>query len=253
MYWRCMMRPYSRRPELLVLPLIPLMLLACGLGEAPTLIPTSAPLPTLTPAVTATNGATTIPVQPEPGCTPRTDWPSITIAPGDTLSSIAAQIGSTVDELASANCISDPAAIIAGQSLYVPQLPGGVPTAIPGGYVYPTASSPITLPSVPTFDRNVPFVPGIPSLAQARQANTPGGVDVSVYCAALGFDSHPGNAPDGSPNAAFSWYCVDAHGRTYALNNWNIVCYDVYGEGYVAINALDDNHIGGWRCGQRQN
>src|SRR5258708_31712690 len=99
MYWRCMMRPCSRRPEWLVLPLILLMLLACGLGQVPTLIPTTAPLPTLTAAVTAANGATTMAAQPEPSCTPRTDWPSIIIAPGDTLSSIAAQIGSTVDEL----------------------------------------------------------------------------------------------------------------------------------------------------------
>jgi hypothetical protein len=110
----------------------------------------------------------------------------------------------------------------------------------------------MTLPSGPSFDRNVPFAPGIPSLAQARQASTPGGVDVSVYCAALGYDSHPGNAPDGSANAAYSWYCVDANGRTFTLGDWNVVCFDVYGEGFVAINSLDVNRIGGWRCVQRQ-
>ena len=172
------MRPCSRRPEWRVWILVPLMLLACSLGQRPSLMPTPTLLPTLTAAVTAANATTSIAAQPTAGCTPRTDWPTITLAPGDTLSSIAAQVGSSVDELVSANCLSDPAAIRAGQSLYVPQLSGPTPTALPGGLVYPTIGTPVTLPSGSSFDRSVPFVPGIPSLAQARQASTPGGVDL---------------------------------------------------------------------------
>ena len=93
------MRPCSRRPEWRVWIFIPLMLLACSLGQGPSLMPTPTLLPTLTAAVTAANATTSIAAQPTAGCTPRTDWPTITLAPGDTLSSIAAQVGSSVDEL----------------------------------------------------------------------------------------------------------------------------------------------------------
>ncbi len=57
------------------------------------------------------------------GCAPRTDWPTMTIGEGDTLSSIAARVGSTVDALVAANCLTDPNAIVSGQTLYVPVAP----------------------------------------------------------------------------------------------------------------------------------
>lgn len=68
------------------------------------------------------------------GCTPRADWPTITIGEGDTLYGIALRVGSTVDELAVANCLSDPGAIMSGQTLRVPTVPAGSaqPTLAPG-------------------------------------------------------------------------------------------------------------------------
>ncbi|SFC75076.1 Peptidoglycan/xylan/chitin deacetylase, PgdA/CDA1 family [Alkalibacterium subtropicum] len=48
-----------------------------------------------------------------------------TIQPGDTLSAIAGQYGTTVDALASANNISDPNFIVAGQTLTIPGTGGG--------------------------------------------------------------------------------------------------------------------------------
>ncbi len=81
------------------------------------------------------------------GCTPRSDWPTMTIGEGDTLYGIAAQVGSTVDELTVANCLSNPGAIISGQTLHVPTLPAGAaapPTLAPGGN---GASAPLAPPS----------------------------------------------------------------------------------------------------------
>ena len=87
--------------------------------------PTSTPRPTSTPINTIsngntnggnTNGGTTT-------CAIRTDWQIYTIASGDTLSSIARRVNSTVNQLANANCISDPSRITVGQSLRVPVQP----------------------------------------------------------------------------------------------------------------------------------
>ena len=55
------------------------------------------------------------------------------IQPGNTMSALALQFGVTVDELAAANCISDPNNITSGQILYVP--PGSnvtPPPPVPG-------------------------------------------------------------------------------------------------------------------------
>ncbi|HLY26099.1 MAG TPA: LysM domain-containing protein, partial [Aggregatilineales bacterium] len=139
------MRPYSRfssfRLRNLVLLVLPVTLLACTLGQAATPFPTVSPLPTLTSSAIQTTTAG----QASATCTPHSDWPTMTIAPGDTLSSIAAEVGSTVDELAAANCISNPAAITAGETLYVPTRPNGagagasIPTGLPDAGAFPTA------------------------------------------------------------------------------------------------------------------
>jgi LysM repeat protein len=50
-------------------------------------------------------------------------WVEYSIVSGDTLSDIAANTGSTVDELARVNCIVDVRRIVAGQRLFVPHLP----------------------------------------------------------------------------------------------------------------------------------
>lgn len=60
-------------------------------------------------------------------CTPRTDWDTYTIVAGDTLFDIAQRFGTTVADLAAANCLEDTNLIFEGQSLYVPP-PGGEDT-----------------------------------------------------------------------------------------------------------------------------
>src|SRR5690606_23079148 len=57
-------------------------------------------------------------------CTPRTDWTTFySVAPGDNLFSIAQQVGSTITELAQANCLTNASVIVVGQQLRVPNPP----------------------------------------------------------------------------------------------------------------------------------
>lgn len=98
-------------------------------SATPTLRPTNTPAPTSTPQ------RTNVVAQPVvlPNCTPRRDWPLYTVAAGDRLSSIARDVGSTVNELATANCLSDPNRITTGQQLRVPRVPNPIPAN--AGYV----------------------------------------------------------------------------------------------------------------------
>lgn len=70
-------------------------------------------------------------------CFLRTDWPIYVVQTGDTLLKIANRVGSTVSELAYANCIPNANIVYVGQQLRVPRLP--VPTAVP------TVQQPATL------------------------------------------------------------------------------------------------------------
>jgi LysM repeat protein len=100
--------------------------LACTLGSPPR------PTPTIRPTFTAATSSTSVALQPTvqslspvpplsgTNCTPRTDWPTMTISEGETLSVIAARVGSSIDDLVAANCLTNPDAIVAGQVLYVP-------------------------------------------------------------------------------------------------------------------------------------
>lgn len=84
---------------------------------------TDLPTPGVTPTVVA------LPTVP-PNCTARTDWPEYRVAAGDTLSGIATRTGSTIQQLAQANCLADVNAIRVGQVLRVPRIPAVVaPTA----------------------------------------------------------------------------------------------------------------------------
>lgn len=62
-------------------------------------------------------------------CFIRTDWPIYVVQSGDTLLKIAQRVGSTVTELAYANCIPNANIVYVGQQLRVPRLP--IPTAVP--------------------------------------------------------------------------------------------------------------------------
>ncbi len=123
---------------LVLLAALSFMVLACNLGGAATLNFTPSPFPTQMAVATEANSQTPA-ATGTVVCIPRSDWPSIVIAPGDTLSGIAAQVGSTVDELAKANCISSPAAITGGETLYVPSVPSGAATPSPESVSFPTA------------------------------------------------------------------------------------------------------------------
>jgi LysM repeat protein len=130
--------------------------LACTLGEAPA-SPTPRPFPSATPSpfvITATvepsATATTAPPDtsggntgggntgaPLPNCSPRSDWPTYIVQPGDTLSSIARRANTSAEVLQAANCLSSPNVIFAGTILRVPVVPVApspvaVFTTIPG-------------------------------------------------------------------------------------------------------------------------
>jgi LysM repeat protein len=72
---------------------------------------------------------------------PPTPTRTYTVAPGDTLSEIAARFGTTVEAIMRANGLSDPDRISAGQELTIPG--GRVATPAPGG-------GPTTIPVPPT-------------------------------------------------------------------------------------------------------
>ena len=70
-----------------------------------------------------------------PAAAPSSGGGGITVAPGDTLSGIAARHGTSAAALAAANGISNPNAIVAGQRLRLPGSAGsaGAPAALTGG------------------------------------------------------------------------------------------------------------------------
>ena len=90
---------------------------------------TNTPQPTLVPQATTDTTNNTDGVISDDACTPQTTGVIYTVASGDTLSSIASRVNSTVNQLATANCLDDVNALVIGQQLYVPRLPVVVPTA----------------------------------------------------------------------------------------------------------------------------
>jgi hypothetical protein len=90
------------------------------------------------------------------------------------------------------------------------------------------------------FDRNQPFVSGIPSLAQARQGND-GGVDLATFCAAIGKDAHPTNN-----GGQWTWQCPG--GPVMTRDYWNsTVCPFVWHVGWIVDNS-HGNGTGDLRC-----
>ncbi len=82
------------------------------------------PAEALTPSVAAN-------VTPSPtaeACTPRSDWAfTYTVVPGDTVASLARRTGTTVDMLATGNCLANANLIYVGQVLRVPVSPQPLP------------------------------------------------------------------------------------------------------------------------------
>jgi LysM repeat protein len=87
--------------------------------------PSASPTPEATPTVQATT--TPVP-SPTPEPSPFLEY---TVQPGDSLSSIAAQFGTTADELARINSLADPNALSVGQTLQVPRPETPSPTPSP--------------------------------------------------------------------------------------------------------------------------
>ncbi|WP_238625528.1 LysM peptidoglycan-binding domain-containing protein [Aggregatilinea lenta] len=118
---------------------IPIVLTPTG---AVTMTPTFVILtPTPLPTGAALPYTTSIPAT-QINCTPQTGWAVYTVAAGDTLGVIAAVTGSTVAQLASANCLTNTELIYVGQQLRVPQAPPvatAIPTSNPQLPIYSTA------------------------------------------------------------------------------------------------------------------
>lgn len=100
-----------------------LMLAGCNL-ENRTATPTSPPLPTSSPIPSPQQESlATLDSAVTPECVIRADWPVYIVQPGDILTLIAEQTGSTVAEIAEGNCLSNPDDLDRGQELRVPRLP----------------------------------------------------------------------------------------------------------------------------------
>lgn len=115
-----------------------LLLAACNLNTAPATVPptqmgqlpTAFPLPTQGATFTPRPQPTTAPTSTSSGsgCTPRADWTIVyTVVSGDTMSGLAVRTSSTVNDLTSGNCLSNPNAISVGQRLRVPRAPQSLP------------------------------------------------------------------------------------------------------------------------------
>lgn len=89
-------------------------------SPSPTTRPTVAPSPTpvATPSPTAAATATPRPATPKPS--PKATTRTYVVRPGDSLSSIAAAFGISVEQLSAANHLSDPNQLSIGQVLVIP-------------------------------------------------------------------------------------------------------------------------------------
>jgi LysM repeat protein len=95
-----------------------------------TVTSTATQTPSLTSTYTVTSTSTYTVTPSTVPCVPQYSWPSYLIQKGDTLSSLARAIDSTVYDLMLANCLLDDV-IYVDQFLYVPRLPIATLTATP--------------------------------------------------------------------------------------------------------------------------
>jgi hypothetical protein len=98
-------------------------LLACNLTNEP---PTPTPQPTFTPQppVQLPFATSTSSVSPNPNCaTTPPGWIAYTVEPGDSMSLLAIQTDSTIDELVAGNCLPNPDTIEVGTVMYLPRQP----------------------------------------------------------------------------------------------------------------------------------
>jgi LysM repeat protein len=136
--------------------------------------PVNTPTPQLTMTSSTGNTSTNTSGGVPSTCTVRTDWPLYTVVTGDTLGSIAQRTNSTINALATANCLNNPDSIQVGQQLRVPVLP-----------IPPTIS--------PTLIAGSPQIVLSPSFGSV---NTPVTVTVSNFPANVLVDVHLGLGPN---------------------------------------------------------
>lgn len=128
--------------------------------DSPTPQPTTE-TPTVTPSITPSRTPTFIPTV----CFPRADWIyRYTVAPGDTLFSIASRIGVSATQLQIGNCIPNINQIFVGQVLRlpVPPPPTNTPAPTQTGTRFPSATPTVTLTPFPT---NTPLPSNTPTFA----------------------------------------------------------------------------------------
>ena len=125
----------NRSIWLFTLPLVAILVAACG--QVITLTPTPTPVPTPTIAVAAIAATrrptpTPAPYTPEPTLTPTSTPTPVfhTIQPGESLLSVAEQYEITVADLQEANGILDPRSLQIGQELIIPSEPEEVLEAL---------------------------------------------------------------------------------------------------------------------------
>ena len=129
----------------IVVALLALAAMACNLSSTPP-TPTSAPFPTtepiplfptsdpalgnpafaLTPTIDFAGGTTGgggAVVGSDPNCIAPQGWITYTVETGDSLGLLAMQTDSTVNELATSNCMTDPDSLYVGQVIYLPRVP----------------------------------------------------------------------------------------------------------------------------------
>lgn len=104
-----------------------LVLAACNLSNVPP-TPTVAPIPSATvapiqvfPTLDATPLSNTMPNGQS--CLIPPGWIPYTIEPGDSITLLAAQTDSTVEEIVAGNCLANPDQISVDQLIYLPRQP----------------------------------------------------------------------------------------------------------------------------------
>lgn len=93
--------------------------------------PTTTSTPTSTATPTRTPTTTMTPTPAECVVNPPEEWIIYRVMAGDTLSALAFNTGTTVDELMMVNCIDDTRGLIAGASIYLPAAPSITPDDFP--------------------------------------------------------------------------------------------------------------------------
>lgn len=84
-------------------------------GAAPTLFASITPLPGL--------GGVSPTQAPNPNCPVPPGWIQYTIEDGDSLGALAGATAVTVQDIVSANCLTDPDTLFTGQVIYLPRSP----------------------------------------------------------------------------------------------------------------------------------